>query len=63
MSQGIRRVPSNTSQNRMFRDATRGLNKAQKERIRREVEQRKKQYEDLDYAEIKELADKLRGTK
>jgi hypothetical protein len=57
---GIKHVPDNKSQNKTFRDATRGLNKSLKERVRREVEHSKRQYEDLNYDEIKAIADDVK---
>jgi hypothetical protein len=61
MPQGIRHVPNNKSQNRAFREATQGLDKAQKERVRREVERRKRQFEDFGFKEIKEITDAIKG--
>jgi hypothetical protein len=52
-------VSDNKAQNRQFRDAARGLTKAQKERLRRVVESDKKRYENYDYHRIKELADEI----
>lgn len=54
-------VSNNRAQNREFRDATRGLTNAQKERIRREVEARKQQHERFDYHRIRELREELFG--
>jgi hypothetical protein len=54
-------VSNNRAQNREFRDATRGLTNAQKERIRREVEVRKQQHERFDYHRIRELREELFG--
>jgi hypothetical protein len=58
-SRGIGHVSNNQSQNKAFRDATRGLNKAQRERVRREVEHRKRQYENLDFQGIVEIAEEV----
>jgi hypothetical protein len=52
-------VSNNRAQNKAFRDATRGLTNAQKERVRREVEADKQRFEDYDYRRIKELAEEI----
>jgi hypothetical protein len=52
-------VSNNRAQNKVFRDAARGLTNAQTERLRREVEADKRRFEDYDYRRIKELADEI----
>ena len=55
----VEHVPNNRAQNRAFRDATRGLTRAQKERVRREVESNKKRFENYDYHTMKKLAEEI----
>jgi hypothetical protein len=52
-------VSNNRAQNKVFRDATQGLNHAQREKLRREVEAAKRTGEDYGYREIKEMADEI----
>ena len=59
-SGGRGRASNNQSQNKVFRDATRELNRAQRERVRREVESLKRRYDDFGYDQIKELADEVK---
>ena len=56
---GIGHVPNNRAQNRAFRDAARGLTLEQKERLRREIESQKRQYENYDYHRIRQLAEEI----
>jgi len=52
-------VSNNRAQNKVFRDAAQGLSKAQKERLRREVEANKGRYEDYDFHRTRELRDEI----
>jgi hypothetical protein len=55
------RPGNNQAQNRQFRQATEGLTRAEKERIRRIVERDRERGIVHDYRTIKEEADRVKG--